>query len=217
MVVGVDNLRECYERWVHPVYLRLLHGNFRGYLLAEELSDEREQMMAGFRRCLAEASPSVVAALLHQPEWRARLAGSWYAGLRGWLQFRDELGALLVESRVCFAGQGYCAALACYSDEASAEHLRRYLDTWLPQLGRDYDQHWALPALVWVDRRLGTRHAAPFLVANGLWDRWAAEHHREGPQFYLEAQRTFDLTLASALAAFRTAPPATREGKEGAA
>jgi uncharacterized protein (TIGR02996 family) len=66
-----------------------------------------------------------------------------------------------------------------------------------------YDQHWALPALVWVDNRLDTRYAAGYLVPGGLWDRWAAAHHREGLQLYLDSQRKFDLTLASALAAFR--------------
>jgi hypothetical protein len=199
----VDNLFALYERWVNPLYAQLLHGNFRGRLLAPELSDERTQMLSEFRRCLAEADPSIVASLIRQPEWRARLTGGWCAGLRGWPEFRDELGDLLLKSEMCFACQGYCAALACYGDEASAEHLRRYLDTWLPQVDKFYDQHWALPALVWIDKRLDTQTAAEYLVPGGLWDRWAAAHRRDGPQFYAGSQRKFDLTLASALAAFR--------------
>jgi hypothetical protein len=201
----LDELPELYQRWVHPLYMQLLHGNFRGRLIAEKLSAERERMILDFRRCLAEADPSVVTRLIRQPEWRARLTGGWYAGLRGWLQFKDELGGLLVESRMCFACQGYCAALACYADEASAEYLCKYLDVWLSQVDKFYDQHWALPSLVWLDRRLNTQHAAGYLVPGGLWDRWATAHHREGRQFYLESQRNFDLTLASALATFRAA------------
>jgi hypothetical protein len=81
--------------------------------------------------------------------------------------------------------------------------LRRYLEVWLPQRDKYYDQHWALPALVWVDKRLDTQHAAPFLEAGGLWDQWAGANHREGAAMYQDAQRNFDLTLASALAAFR--------------
>lgn len=186
------------------MYMRLLHGNFRGRLLAEELSPEREQMISEFRRCLTGVDPEVVTTLIRQPEWRARLTGGWYAGLRGWQQFREELGALLVESRMCFACQGYCAALACYADQPSAEYLRQYLDTWLPQVDKYYDQCWALPALVWIDRRLGSNYAAGYLVPGGLWNKWAVAHHRAGPEFYLDSQRNFDLTLASALAAFRT-------------
>jgi Family of unknown function (DUF6000) len=201
----LDNLPELYECWVLPLYMQLLHGNFRGRLLAEELSPERTQMISDFRRCLAEVDPAVVTMLIHQPEWRARLTGAWYAGLRGWRQFGEELGALLVESRMCYACQGYCAALACYADDVSAAYLRQYLDAWLPKVDKYYDQHWALPALVWIDRRLDTNYAARYLVPGGLWDQWATVHHREGLRFYLDSQRKFDLTLASALAAFRAA------------
>jgi hypothetical protein len=54
----MDKLPELYERWVHPLYMRLLHGNFRGRLLAVELSPERKQMISDFRRCLAEVDPA---------------------------------------------------------------------------------------------------------------------------------------------------------------
>lgn len=199
----MDDLTEIYSRWVNPLYLRFLHGNFRGYLLAEELSDEREQLVSTFRRCLSEVDPEVVAKLLRQTEWRARLTGSWYAGLRGWRQFTDELGQLLVESRMRFACQGYCAALACFADEASAGYLCRYLNVWLPQVDKFYDQHWALPALVWIDRRLNTEYSAKYLGPGGPWDRWATQQ-KVAPEIIREAQRRFDLTLATALATFRT-------------
>jgi hypothetical protein len=199
---GMDNLDELYERWVTPFYVRLLHGNFRHFLLAEEVSDERGQMISAFQDCLATVDPTVVAALLHQPDWRVRLAGSWYAGLRDWPQFTDELGAMLVESQMCFAGQGYCVALACFADAASATHLCRYLDVWLPRVENRYDQDWALPALVWVDQQLGTNYAARYLAPGGLWEQWAGLQERQ--DYYLNTQRHFDLMLASALAAFRT-------------
>jgi hypothetical protein len=77
------------------------------------------------------------------------------------------------------------------------------LDKWLPQLDKYYDQHWALPALVWVDKRLSAHHADRYLLPGGLWDQWALAQHQAAAQFYLESQRSFDLTLASALAAFR--------------
>ncbi len=112
---------------------------------------------------------------------------------------------MLIASQRCYAGQGYCAALACYADEPSADCLRQYLDAWLPQVDKYYDQHWALPALVWIDQRLDTNHAARYLERGGLWDNWATAQRRVGPQFYLESQRKFDLTLASALATFRAA------------
>src|SRR6478735_1027255 len=144
----LDDIVELRKRWISPFYLRLLHGNFCGELLAEAPTDNRERTIKQFRGCLKEATPTIVATLIRQHEWRARLVGAWYAGLRGWLQFRDEIGNMHIESQMCYAGQGFCAALACFADGPSADHLCRYLDRRLPQLDKHYDQHWALPALV---------------------------------------------------------------------
>ncbi|WP_425616664.1 DUF6000 family protein [Anatilimnocola sp. NA78] len=199
----MDKLSDNRARWVSPLYANLLHGNFSRQLLATEVSVEREQMLAEFRRCVAEVAPAVVATLLSEREWRGRLTASWYAGLRGWTQFRDELGRLLCRSEMCFAGQGYCAALACFADEESAAHLCAYLDRWLPKIDCYYDQHWALPALVWIDQRLRANFAARYLEPEGLWDQWALAHGQPGAKFYIESQRAFDLTLSSALASFR--------------
>lgn len=170
----MDDLRLTYERWVHPFYLRLLHGNFRGRCLAREPSEERDRLIKSFQQALREIDCEVIDRLLEQFEWRARLVAAWFSGLRGWVQYRDVLGRSLIESRVCFAGQGYCAALACFADRESAELLCTYLDTWLPQTDKFYDQPWALPALVWVDARLGTEYSSKYLEPGGLWDRWAA-------------------------------------------
>ena len=192
------------ERWVHPLYLRLLHGNFRHWPLREEPSEEHRRFFADFRRCAAEVEPATVTALLRETNWRPRLVGGWFAGLRGWREFTDELGGLLLETRFCFACQGYCVALACFADESSARHLRRYLDEWLPRVDRFYDQHWALPALSWIDRQSGTDHASRYLVPGGLWDQWATAQYRDGPEFFTESRRRFDLTMmSSALALFR--------------
>jgi hypothetical protein len=198
----VDDIAELRDRWVAPLYLQLLHGNFRRKLLAEELTNDREHTLKRFRGCVNEVTPTIVATLIRQPEWRARLVGSWYAGLRGWVQFRDELGGMLIESQMCFAGQGYCAALACFADDSSADHLCQYLDKWLPQLDKYYDQHWALPALGWIDKRLDIRNAERYLLPGGLWNQWASAQQQSAAPFYLKCQHSFDLTLASAMAAF---------------
>jgi hypothetical protein len=203
----MDDVQQLYDRWVRPVYMLFLHGNFTGLLLASQLTEDRTRAITDVRRCLAEVDATVIEALLGRPEWRARLAASWYAGLHGWRRFNDFLGSKLLASEHCFAGQGYCAALACYSDPTSAEYLRRYLDVWLPRTDKFYDQHWALPALVWVDRQLDTHHAEPYLRNGGLWDQWAtaAARRRNGHDYYAASQLRFDMTLTSALAGFRTA------------
>ncbi len=199
----MDEVQLLYDRWVSPVYLRFLHGNFCGRLLAVRPADDQSLVIADLRRCVGEVSVDVVDRLLERPEWRARLAGAWYAGLRGWDQWADPLGALLLASETCYAGQGYAAAMACFASEVSATYLARYLDIWLPRTDCFYDQHWAMPALLWVDRLRGTNQAAPYVEPGGPWDRWCAGRRRDGPAFLTDRRTRFDLTLSAALAGLR--------------
>jgi hypothetical protein len=192
--VTKDPLMSIYKQWVHPCYLQLLHGNFRGLCLAEESSPEQDELIRWFRRALTEITPDVIDTLLEQTEWRARLTASWFCGLKGWRQFRESLGQSLVESKVCFAGQGYCMALACFADRASADYLCAYLDRWLPQLDKYYDQHWAMPALQRIDVQLRTNFASRYLGADGLWEQWALGcQDRTSPASLEDLDRHFNL------------------------
>ncbi|RTQ52400.1 hypothetical protein EJV47_05135 [Hymenobacter gummosus] len=161
---------EFLSTWVAPFYLRLLHGNY-----AHQDSAEQQQAFdAAVRVALPRLTPAVVSRLL-DGGWRERLTGSWLAGLRGWRQYTDHLGALLLASSGNYAGQGYCFALARFADEASAQHLVRYLHAYLPRPELYYDQAWAMAALLWIDAQLGTAHGGPFVAPGGLWGAFAAD------------------------------------------
>lgn len=158
-------------RYVMPGrrYLKLLHGNVLGM-------PQREQ--GRFLRRLLRAAgriTDVELEILLTSEWRARLTASWLiaASRRG--GYVDRLGQLLLTSELTFAGQGYCVALARIGTEPARDHLVRYLDHWLPQTECRYDQAWAMPALVIVDRKLGSDMAVRFLQPGGLWDAWAGQ------------------------------------------
>ena len=163
-----------YQQWVKPFYMQFLHGNFRHRCQATEPSEERESLILSLHNAMSEITPSIVDCLFEQEEWRARLTGSWFCALKGWSQYREIIGQRLIESECCFAGQGYCAALASFEDPLSAGYLGEYLDIWLPQLDKFYDQHWAMPALIWIDERCATDISAKYLTPGGLWDCWAA-------------------------------------------
>ena len=79
---------------------------------------------------------------------------------------------MLLASELTYAGQGYCVALARFATAADAELLAAYLDTYLPQLDKRYDQDWALGALLHLDAQLKTSYATPFLGEDGPWQRW---------------------------------------------
>jgi hypothetical protein len=100
------------------------------------------------------------------------MTASRLIGLDRRAQFRDRIGELLPASKDTYAGQGYCVALARFATAADAELLAAYLDAYLPQIDKRYDQHWALGALQHIDGQLKTSHAARFLAADGPWQRW---------------------------------------------
>lgn len=83
--------------------------------------------------------------------WREKLLGAYLAGLSRRTAFRDQIGTLLVESATYFAGQGYCFALAAFGGPDDAEWLATYLDRWLPEVTCEYDQPWAMGALLHID------------------------------------------------------------------
>lgn len=174
---GAD-LRTDADRYVTPDrrYLELLHGNVL------RMPDAQR---AGFGRALAADARQITdgeLTYLLGSGWRAQLTAAWLAGLTRRDRHRDHIGELLQASRVTFAGQGFCFALARFGTDRDAELLAGYLDRYLPRLDLSYDQHWAMGALLFLDARLGTRHAHRFL-ADGAWQRWAdaAMPHQSDP------------------------------------
>jgi Family of unknown function (DUF6000) len=148
-------------------YLSLLHGNF---LTMDQA--EREPFLQQLARSARQVSDRELATLLDS-EWRSRLTASWLIGLSRREQFRGRIGELLLASEMRYAGQGYCLALARFATTADAELLAAYLDVYLPQLDKEYDQDWALGALLHLDGQLRANRAARYLTDDGPGQRWS--------------------------------------------
>ncbi|MET8540182.1 DUF6000 family protein [Kitasatospora sp. NPDC004799] len=165
-------LLDVIERYVKPTtndtarYLHLLHANFTR-------ADEGERtLLLQSLRSAAEAVTDEELEVLLESEWRSRLTAAWLIGVNRRQYFRDVLGELLLASRLCFSGQGYCFALARFCTEEDALYLAAYLERHLQQPDCQYDQHWAISALLHIDSRTGTGHASRFLTPGGLWHLW---------------------------------------------
>ena len=65
----------------------------------------------------------MVTTLLAYFDWRPRRVGARLAALREMTGFDDHIGRLLVRSDVCYAGKGYCLALARFNTVRAREHL----------------------------------------------------------------------------------------------
>jgi Family of unknown function (DUF6000) len=147
-------------------YLKLLNGNFMTMDKAQR-TPFLQQLAASAR----QASDHDLAMLLDS-DWRSRLTASWLIALDRRQQFRQQIGELLMASKLPYAGQGYCTALARFATAADAELLTSYLDTYLPQPDKRYDQHWALGALLYLDEQLTASRAGRFVTDGGPWQQW---------------------------------------------
>ncbi|MCF3182439.1 hypothetical protein IPZ70_21185 [Streptomyces polychromogenes] len=175
--------RVLYGRYVtrtdsdHPRYLELggprimRPGRFYAGRFARALIED----------AAAITDPELEALLDHG--WRPRLTAAWLIGVDRRTSFRERLGGLLLDSETCYAGAGYCFALARFGTDADAAILTAYLDRYLPRTDLVYDQPEALGALLCLDARLGTDRAARFTGPDGLWDGWvrARSHPDDRP------------------------------------
>jgi hypothetical protein len=155
------------DQYVKPHYLRLIHGNFlsmtqpdRGHFLhsmltsARQITDDEIQSLLRFG-------------------WREQITGAFLAGMGRRSQFRDRIGELLLDSVSGYAGHGYTFALASFGSGDDAEILELYLEHWLAQTDCQYDQPWAIGALLHLDLELGTDYAGRFLGPDGPWQNWS--------------------------------------------
>ncbi|TDD33616.1 hypothetical protein E1286_41930 [Nonomuraea terrae] len=158
------------QRYVNPGegdvrrYLKLLHGNFLAL---------PEPAFRAFAGSLAKDAREITdddLRVLLDSEWRARLTAAWLIGMDRRTHLREQLGELLLESELVYAGQGYCFALARFGEERDAEILTAYLDRWLPERSCPYNQDDAMGAVLYLDELHSTERAARFLGPGGLWE-----------------------------------------------
>jgi Family of unknown function (DUF6000) len=165
---------EAAARLVAPFYLNVLHGNLTG-LAASEQATVKDEM----RGVAAEVTLDVARSLWQMLEWRCNIMASWWATVWGWPEAATEVERVLIPSRLTYAGQGHCLALAGLATNDAAQVLCRYLDTYLAQPDKYYDQTWAMSALSIVDEATGDHRADDRSEA---WNRWIADKpHHSGP------------------------------------
>ncbi|MER6093313.1 DUF6000 family protein [Streptomyces bluensis] len=177
-------LAKLIRRYVTPDrrYLKL------GGVLLGMSGRDRAKFIQKLGKAAGEISPSELGMLLGRG-WRERKTAAWLIAVAGRTEFRERLGELLLASEGPYAGHAYCVALATFGTPADADLLVAYLDRYLPRPDLYYDQEAALGALLLLDAKLGTGHAAQFLAPNGLWQQWIDGppiKDRDAPDSYRE-------------------------------
>lgn len=171
------------ERWAKPFYLKFLHGNFVSPGM--HYDEKQEQWNDRVRVALREITPEIVGDLLSDENWRAKLPGAWFCGLKKWDNYTLDIGRLLIRRKDMISTQGYSFALARFASHASANYLTGQMDHVLKN-GLDYDNetNWLIGAMLWIDFRLDTSHAVDYI---GLWHQMVRERveqdERYGPGY----------------------------------
>ncbi|UWE10266.1 DUF6000 family protein [Actinacidiphila bryophytorum] len=149
-----------------------------------------------FARALAADAQAISDAeltILFEGSWRERRTAAWLAAVSRRDHFREQVGALLLDSEVCCAGKAYCVTLASFGTARDADLLDAYLDRYLRRPDLAYDQPTAMGALAYTDTVLHSDRAGRLLQAGGLWPQWFrdAPHMRgdDGISTYLSGIR----------------------------
>ncbi|MFE3206428.1 DUF6000 family protein [Embleya sp. NPDC059237] len=186
-------------------YMGVDHHHLRlgGHLLRLD-GPERAQFAQELAVVADEITPRELGVLL-EAGWRERKNAAWLIAIAGRTEFRDRLGELLLASKMPFAGQGYCVALASFGTSADADLLTAYLDRYLQRPDLDYDQAFVLGALLHLDGSRATDRAARFIAPGGLWEQWNGNHSYNSDDYRSIVERW--CSLAAESSALRPAEP----------
>jgi len=95
------------QKWVHPFYM-------------PDPGRDRDRFIANLRPVYDEIDEALVVTLLSQFDWRPRITGAYFAAVKKFTSLEDHIGRLLLRSDVCYAGRGYCLALARFDTAAAS-------------------------------------------------------------------------------------------------
>ncbi|HEY9104814.1 DUF6000 family protein [Chitinimonas sp.] len=147
---------EARDLWVRPLYFGL-HKEEAFQHLAERRSEITDELIAD---------------LLAQFDWRPRIVAGYLVAVTQQHSFTEQIGRLLLRSDVCYAGRGYCVALASLNTDEASNYLERYLGYYLTRPELYFDQGEALAALLYLDEQNKTERAAAHGAA---WGNFTAD------------------------------------------
>lgn len=139
--------------------LKILHSSYHS--LTEQ---EWPLFVSNLYSDLEKLTYEHVVVMMSKDDWRWKMAGSWFAGLKRYSQFKKEIGESLQQNSFSFTNQTYSFALACFGDDESIKYLESCLDQFFKNFhsSKKNFQDWALYALEWIDLRKETSVAKNF-------------------------------------------------------
>jgi len=130
--------KEFADKWVGPFYMHIFSN----------LDDIAIQTFAEGAK---KIDKNIVLKLLSNFNWRTRITGAYFSAINHYTEFEDIIGSHLLKSEVCYAGYGYCLALATFGTDNAKNYLITYLDYYLDRKDLWFDQSGAFCALQHLD------------------------------------------------------------------
>lgn len=139
------------DNWVLPFYQESLY----------ELS---ENFLLKFEEINKEVNHQVIEKLLGEFNWRPRSVGGVFAAIKNYVEFKDNIGKLLLKSELSYAGTSYCLALAAFESDDTNSYLKRYLEHYLDKKELYFEQGVAMAALNWIDQKHNSNELDIYLI-----------------------------------------------------
>ncbi len=152
--------QEFIDKWVVPFYMCTLSNTDRATIKA-------------FVDAASEINLNIVEKLLGDFNWRTRITGAFFAAINNYNALEDIIGRHLLKSEVCYAGAGYCLALATFGSDNARDYLGAYLDYYLDRKDLWFDQADAFCALEYIDKTQAEKRLnkwASFVADKNSWN-----------------------------------------------
>ena len=105
------------DKWVIPFYMVGIHNT--------------DEFISNYSKVKSDVNLEIAKQLFGDFNWRTRIVGAYFSAIENYVELEDIIGTLLLKSEVCYAGGGYCFALASFNTEKGINYLKRYLDYYL--------------------------------------------------------------------------------------
>jgi hypothetical protein len=192
-----DPSRSLIDKWIRPFYMQVPPW------------DEPASFVEAVRQVAHELDEGVTAELLSYFNWRPRIVGAYFVAIKRFTTLEDQVGRLLLRSDVCYAGGGYCAALASLNSPTAIAFLEEYLEYYLTRPDLWFDQGSAMAALGYLDHQNGTIRRKRF---HADWQRFVENK----PNWDLvQSDKAFEAAMRALDAAAEAAAEPPRERRSG--
>ena len=155
--------KEFVDKWVLPFYMVGIHNT--------------EEFISNYSKIKSDVSIDIAKQLFGDFNWRTRIVGAYFSAIENYVELEDIIGIHLLKSEVCYAGGGYCFALASFNTENGINYLKKYLDYYLTKKDLFFEQREAMSALKWTDKQNGTNLCGEYMPKFNEWvsDKYAQD------------------------------------------